>query len=70
MKGNCFYSFSFHSINLYELIKKNNFKGFTLGLIRRFTQCILRCLQLLYSEKIIHCDLKPVSITFKMLLCV
>nr|XP_020664912.1 dual specificity tyrosine-phosphorylation-regulated kinase 4 isoform X2 [Pogona vitticeps] len=55
-------SFELLGINLYELIKKNNFQGFTLGLIRRFTQCILRCLQLLYTEKIIHCDLKPENI--------
>ncbi|KAJ6668505.1 hypothetical protein lerEdw1_011987 [Lerista edwardsae] len=52
-------SFELLGINLYELIKKNNFQGFTSNLIRRFTQCILKCLQLLYTEKIIHCDLKP-----------
>ncbi|XP_007435736.2 dual specificity tyrosine-phosphorylation-regulated kinase 4, partial [Python bivittatus] len=55
-------SFELLGLNLYELIKKNNFQGFTLSLIRRFTHCILRCLQLLYSEKIIHCDLKPENI--------
>ncbi|XP_053108722.1 dual specificity tyrosine-phosphorylation-regulated kinase 4 isoform X7 [Hemicordylus capensis] len=55
-------SFELLGINLYELIKKNNFQGFTSNLIRRFTQCILRCLQLLYAEKIIHCDLKPENI--------
>lgn len=50
-----------HRINLYELIKKNNFQGFSLSLIRHFTLCVLRCLQVLYQERIIHCDLKPVS---------
>ncbi|XP_026533032.1 dual specificity tyrosine-phosphorylation-regulated kinase 4 [Notechis scutatus] len=55
-------SFELLGLNLYELIKKNNFQGFSLGLIRRFTHCILRCLQLLYTEKIIHCDLKPENI--------
>lgn len=50
-----------HRINLYELIKKNNFQGFSLSLIRHFTRGVLRCLQVLYQEKIIHCDLKPVS---------
>ncbi|NXU66574.1 DYRK4 kinase, partial [Horornis vulcanius] len=34
-----------HRINLYELIKKNNFQGFSLTLIRHFTRCVLRCLQ-------------------------
>lgn len=47
-------------VNLYELIKKNNFQGFSLALIRRFAHALLRCLQMLHREKIIHCDLKPV----------
>ncbi|KFQ30862.1 Dual specificity tyrosine-phosphorylation-regulated kinase 4, partial [Merops nubicus] len=54
-------SFELLGINLYELIKKNNFQGFSLSLIRHFTQGVLRCLQVLYQERIIHCDLKPVS---------
>ena len=48
-------------MNLYELIKKNNFQGFSLALIRRFAYSILQCLKVLHREKIIHCDLKPVS---------
>lgn len=51
----------FSSLNLYELIKKNNYQGFSLSLIRRFCNSIIKCLRLLYHEKIIHCDLKPVS---------
>lgn len=49
------------SLNLYELIKKNNYQGFSLSLIRRFAVSLIKCLRLLYREKIIHCDLKPVS---------
>lgn len=49
------------SYNLYELIKKNNYQGFSLSLIRRFCNSIIKCLKLLYQENIIHCDLKPVS---------
>ena len=48
-------------MNLYELIKKNNFQGFTIALIRRFAFSLLQCLKVLQREKIIHCDLKPVS---------
>ncbi|XP_027638699.2 dual specificity tyrosine-phosphorylation-regulated kinase 4, partial [Falco peregrinus] len=55
-------AFELLGINLYELIKKNNFQGFSLSLIRHFTQCVLRCLQVLYEERIIHCDLKPENI--------
>uniref|UniRef100_A0A669DML3 dual-specificity kinase n=1 Tax=Oreochromis niloticus TaxID=8128 RepID=A0A669DML3_ORENI len=55
-------SFELLGVNLYELIKKNNFQGFSLALIRRFTHALLRCLQMLHREKIIHCDLKPENI--------
>ncbi|NWX14429.1 DYRK4 kinase, partial [Aegotheles bennettii] len=55
-------SFELLGMNLYELLKKNHFQGFSLSLIRRFTQCVLRCLQVLYQERIIHCDLKPENI--------
>ena len=50
-----------HRMNLYELIKKNNFQGFSIALIRRFAYALLQCLKLLHRERIIHCDLKPVS---------
>lgn len=51
----------FSRINLYELMKNNSFQGFNLSVVRRFTLSVLKCLQMLYVEKIIHCDLKPVS---------
>ena len=47
-------------INLYELIKKNNYQGFSVHLVRRFANSLLQCLRVMYREKIIHCDLKPV----------
>lgn len=47
------------SINLYELIKANNFVGFTTGLIRRFTSQMLQSLALMRHHRIVHCDLKP-----------
>ena len=55
-------------MNLYELIKKNNFQGFSLALIRRFAYALLQCLKLLYRDRIIHCDLKPVSTIITYLL--
>ncbi|XP_015208600.2 dual specificity tyrosine-phosphorylation-regulated kinase 4 isoform X1 [Lepisosteus oculatus] len=55
-------SFELLGLNLYELIKKNSFQGFSLALIRRFAYALLKCLQMLHREKIIHCDLKPENI--------
>ncbi|XP_073743090.1 dual specificity tyrosine-phosphorylation-regulated kinase 4 isoform X1 [Callorhinus ursinus] len=53
-------TFELLGINLYELMKNNSFQGFSLSIVRRFTLSVLKCLQMLYVEKIIHCDLKPV----------
>lgn len=49
-------------MNLYEFIKFNSFKGFSLKLIRRFTKQLLNSLLLLKKHKVIHCDLKPENI--------
>ncbi|XP_074213738.1 dual specificity tyrosine-phosphorylation-regulated kinase 4 isoform X1 [Camelus bactrianus] len=56
------YSLAVQRINLYQLMKNNSFQGFSLSVVRRFTLSVLKCLQMLYVEKIIHCDLKPENI--------
>ncbi|ESO00770.1 hypothetical protein HELRODRAFT_131581, partial [Helobdella robusta] len=58
-------TFELLSINLYELIKKNKFHGFSLQLVRKFSHSILQCLDGLYKNRIIHCDLKPENILLK-----
>ena len=52
-------------INLYELIKKNNYQGFSIHLVRRFAYSILQCMKVMYKENIIHCDLKPENILLR-----
>lgn len=49
-------------MNLYELIKCHDFRGFSLKLIRRFAKQLLSSLVLLKSRNVIHCDLKPENI--------
>lgn len=58
-------TFELLSMNLYELIKKNKFQGFSLALVRKFAHSILMCLDMLYRNRIIHCDLKPENILLK-----
>ncbi|XP_015784407.1 dual specificity tyrosine-phosphorylation-regulated kinase 2 isoform X2 [Tetranychus urticae] len=58
-------TFELLSVNLYELIKKNKFQGFSIQLVRRFAYSILRCLEALFNNKIIHCDLKPENVLLK-----
>lgn len=47
------------SMNLYELIKANQFAGFSTVLIRRFTVQMLSSLVLMRHHRVVHCDLKP-----------
>ncbi|CAB4058041.1 DYRK2_3_4 [Lepeophtheirus salmonis] len=58
-------TFELLSINLYELIRKNKFQGFSLQLVRKFAHSLLQCLDLLYRSRIIHCDLKPENVLLK-----
>lgn len=58
-------TFELLSLNLYELTRKNKFAGFSLHLVRRFAYSILKCLEALYENRIIHCDLKPENILLK-----
>lgn len=54
--------FELLSFNLYDLLKSNNFKGFTSALVRRFTIQVLNGMIALRKSSIIHCDLKPENI--------
>lgn len=58
-------TFELLSLNLFELTKKNKFAGFSVHLVRRFAYSILKCLEALYANKIIHCDLKPENVLLK-----
>jgi dual specificity tyrosine-phosphorylation-regulated kinase 2/3/4 len=58
-------TFELLSINLYELLRQNNFEGLSLTLIHRFAVQILVCLQYIAKQKVIHCDLKPENILLK-----
>ncbi|OBZ83906.1 Serine/threonine-protein kinase ppk15 [Choanephora cucurbitarum] len=59
--------FELLSINLYELLKQNRFKGLSTNLVRVFSSQLLDTLTLIQSAQIIHCDLKPENILLRSL---
>lgn len=59
--------FEILSSNLYELVKRNNFRGLSTNLVRVFAQQLLDSLKVLKDAKLIHCDLKPENILLRRL---
>jgi len=57
--------FELMSLNLYELVKKNNFRGFRIQLVKNFAHSIASALDLVHRNRIIHGDLKPENILLK-----
>ena len=64
-RGHACLVFELMSINLYELIKKNKFVGFSPRLVRNFTHSICIALSLVKRNQIIHGDLKPENILLR-----
>ena len=55
------------NVNLYELLRQNNFRGLNVKLVRKFAEQLLQSLRVLRSANVIHCDLKPENILVKSL---
>ena len=51
--------------DMYSVLKKYNFMGFSLIKVNIFCQNLLHILQILHKNHIIHCDLKPKNILLK-----
>ncbi|CAL1538979.1 unnamed protein product [Lymnaea stagnalis] len=58
-------SFELLGMNLYQVLKRNNYRGLGMSRILPITRCVLKCLELLFKNRIIHCDLKPENIMLK-----
>lgn len=54
--------FELLGLNLYELLKQNQFHGLLLKLVQLFAYQMLDSLACLKNHRIIHCDLKPENI--------
>ena len=61
-KGHLCLVFELLDMNLYELLKQNQFRGLPLSLIRHFASEIVEALGVMEEAGIIHCDLKPENI--------
>jgi len=61
-KGHLCLVFELLSVNLYELIKQNQYHGLGLNLVRVFAEQLLDAMCVLKDARIIHCDLKPENI--------
>lgn len=55
------------SLNLYDLIKQNQYRGFSLALCRLFLAQTLDALTVLKEARLIHCDLKPENVLLRSL---
>ncbi len=52
------------SLNLYEKIKQNEYKGFSPNVVRILARQILEAMAFIRDKGIIHCDMKPENILF------
>ncbi|ELR13981.1 protein kinase domain containing protein [Acanthamoeba castellanii str. Neff] len=64
-RGHLCLVFELLSVNLFELIAQNQYKGLSTNLIRIFLRQILKALVVLEECGIIHCDLKPENILLR-----
>jgi len=48
--------------NLYELLKKRQFRGLPIGAVRTLIRQAIEGIKLLGKKKVVHCDLKPENI--------
>eukprot|EP00931_Biecheleriopsis_adriatica_P039175 TRINITY_DN22413_c0_g2_i1.p1 TRINITY_DN22413_c0_g2~~TRINITY_DN22413_c0_g2_i1.p1 ORF type:complete len:1219 (+),score=211.20 TRINITY_DN22413_c0_g2_i1:96-3659(+) len=55
-------SFELLSVNLYEVLKQNSFRGVSMALIRVLTEQLLKAMRCLREASVIHCDLKPENV--------
>lgn len=64
-RGHLCITYELLSMNLYQFLRKNDFRGLNLNLIKRIASQILRALKYIHSFGLFHCDLKLENILLK-----
>ncbi|RHY25317.1 hypothetical protein DYB32_010193, partial [Aphanomyces invadans] len=57
--------FELLSINLYEYLKLEQFRGLPMPLLKTIAVDLLHCLVFLHANNVVHCDLKPENILLR-----
>lgn len=52
-------------VNLFELLRRNHFRGLSLTLVQLFLKQILDAMIIMRDARVIHCDLKPENILLR-----
>ncbi|CAM9138726.1 unnamed protein product [Sphacelaria rigidula] len=63
--GHCCLVFECLGFSLYDYLKKNNYRGFPMNVLRPIAQELLQAIEFLHSIKLIHTDLKPENILMR-----
>ena len=61
-RGHVCLVFELLSVNLYELLKSNSYRGLSATLVRVFLAQLLDATALIRDQGVLHCDLKPENI--------
>lgn len=64
-RGHLCLTFEKLDVNLFELLKRNGFRGLSLRLLQRLLGQMLDALAVMRDAAVIHCDLKPENILIK-----